>query len=161
MKKICKNFIFIILLLSVFFCYSCNSTTITSRKIKKLFSDYNNEYSLNLPEDFEKIFSYRETAIDGYEYLMIVKPLQDYQLQYTNQLCTDFHDDFDIREHFDKINQGHSELMAIANAILQEYDWFAYEKQKGNRTTTFIVIHEKTINYLFVYYIHSQYVDCF
>lgn len=154
-------FLFIVTMLLTGCDYFKNPRELKKSEIKEYFEDFNEEFSLNLPSDFETIFSYKESAIDSYEYLMVVKVLDEYKIKYNIQCeCTE-HKKFDIIEHFKLANDDHKELLELEKTLSDDYDWYAYEKRGDIRTYNLFVIRDNVTNYLYVYYICTQYTDCF
>ena len=138
-----------------------NEKTLTHNQVKTRFRQYNDQYALNLPKSFDIIYTFRETSIDSYEYLMVVSPKDNYSLEYKTQCESSIHDDFDILEHFYNASDRTKELDMIAHTLSVDYDWYAYEEDKGPRTYNLFVVYDNFRNRLFVYYIVTQYTDCF
>lgn len=159
--------VFMFIFMSVFcLCLSScdffkNPTELNKMQIKIRFDYYNDEYSLNLPSDFEKVYSYLETTIDSEEELMVVKVSENYKLDYSVQCICDLHDEFDIVTHFKLINDSHDELKVLEKTLSEDYDWYAYEQRHGSRIHNLFVIRDNCTNYLYVYYYKTQYIDCF
>ena len=92
---------------------------------------------------------------------MVVSPKDNYSLEYKTQCESSIHDDFDILEHFYNASDRTKELDMIAHTLSVDYDWYAYEEDKGPRTYNLFVVYDNFRNRLFVYYIVTQYTDCF
>ena len=116
---------------------------------------------MNLPKDYKILYTYTLTAIDGQENLIIVSPNNDYKLEYKKQCESEIHEEFDILEHFYKASKRTIQLQTYASKLSNNYDWYAYEVDKGARTYNLFVVYDEDNNYLFVYYIVTQYTDVF
>lgn len=151
---------FVIFIIIISFLWG-GSDHISKTKIRRNFASYNEEYSLNLPKDFDVIATYNETAIDGYDRQMIVKVDSSYKLEYSEQCVQSVHEEFDLIDHFELGSDNSNELLEASKTLSNNYDWYAYEEDRGARTYCLIVIRDYETDYLFVYYICSQYTDCF
>ena len=136
-------------------------TKLSKRQVRSHFETYNLEHSLNLPQDFKLLYTHTSSAIDGYETLIVVSPKADYKLEYKDQCDSQIHEEFDILEHFYKASDNTEELNTYARQLSDNYDWYAYEERKETRTYNLFVVYDKDNNYLFVYFISTQYTDLF
>ena len=150
-----------LLILIVLALFVLGNPKISKFKIKKYFNKYNSEFSLNLPSSFKTIYTHQSFAIDGYEYLMVVKVEDDYKLEYNVQCESTIHENFDIIEHFNKASDNTSKLYEISKTLSSNYDWYAYEERKEIRTYNLFVVRDNETNYLYVFYICTQYNDCY
>ena len=150
-----------ILILILLFIFVIGYPKISKFKIKKYFNEYNSEFSLNLPNSFKTIYTHQSQAIDGYEYLMVVKVDEDYKLEYNVQCESTLHENFDIIEHFNKASDNTDKLRELAKTLSSNYDWYAYEEKKEIRTYNLFVVRDMETNYLYVFYICTQISDCF
>ena len=139
-------------------------TTIDKNDIKDLLVFFNEEYSIDLPEEFNDLFTYRETWIDGYTRLMVLEVDEEYKLSYEVKCESEVHENFDIIEHFNLVNKSCDELSEYAKSLSSNYDWYAYEKrvvEDSYRVFNLFVIMDYDTNYLYVYYICTQYENLF
>ncbi|MBP5408496.1 MAG: hypothetical protein J6Y42_05105 [Bacilli bacterium] len=141
--------------------YFWTDSKLSKRQVRSHFETYNLEHSLNLPQDFKLLYTHTSSAIDGYETLIVVSPKSDYKLEYKNQCDSQIHEEFDILEHFYKVSDNTEELNTYACQLSDNYDWYAYEERKETRTYNLFVVYDKDNNYLFVYFISTQYTDLF
>ncbi len=141
-------------------------------KTKDLINGFENEFHIDLPNNYKCIFKKSLSSIDSVNYYVVIKYEDDFKLEYKKQLYTDYanYESFNIFEKIDLAKQYFSNVINknkekyFVNG-LDNYDWYGYEYKdtsyetvKVTRYIDFYVLQDLDNNLLYIFYDKHQYL---
>ena len=140
-------------------------TSCTEALVTNHLRQYEVDFFIEFPNDYDVIFYKSITSIDSVVTYMVLKINDDdYELEYENQLTSDYsnYEEFDV---FDKIslasyyfsNQIREDEKSYFIKELLSYDWYGYEYTSTNRYVDLFVLHDIEEDNLYIFYDKHQY----